>query len=259
MNWSQKRKTKISTIVMSVIIFILGVFVYNTFIKHTPTCSDIIKNQNERGTDCGGVCARMCSFDVKPLLVTWQRPIHISGNVYSVVAYIENQNKTGGIQKLDYEIRVYDEKNILASDPVTGSTFISPNQKTAIIETPIVIGNRKPKTAFITFIQPMMWETVQNTWDETFITSSQETITDKDTLPKLSAVLSNNHPTHDFINIPVVALVYDVSGNLITASQTTVDILPHQGNTMVDFSWQQAFERPVGLVEIIPRVNPFLK
>ena len=66
MNWSQKRKTKISTIVMSVIIFILGVFVYNTFIKHTPTCSDIIKNQNERGTDCGGVCTHMCSFDVKP-------------------------------------------------------------------------------------------------------------------------------------------------------------------------------------------------
>ncbi len=91
MDWSSSHKIKIIASISAIAFVIVAIFVYVKFIKHEPTCFDQKQNQDERGIDCGGICSIMCLADTKPLIPLWTRPIKITGDVFSVVSYIENQ------------------------------------------------------------------------------------------------------------------------------------------------------------------------
>ncbi len=257
MDWGTQRKTKIIVIIALLAFSGIGFFVYQTFFNVPQTCFDRIQNQDERGIDCGGVCELMCVNDVTPLLVLWQRPVLVSGDVYSAVVYVENQNKNAGIKKLEYEIKLYDDKNILVGAPILGTTFIGPLQKKAIIETGIVVGNRIPKTVFTTFNKPIIWSKTTGDQNNNYLQSTNETISDSATFPKLSALITNTHNRTDYHDLSVIALVYDTIGNIMGVSKTTVDTLPHNTSETVYFTWQRPFASPVGTVEVLPLDNPF--
>lgn len=259
MDWRTQRKSMIITILLIIGLSIIGTIVYRLFFNVPETCFDRLRNQNERGIDCGGVCELMCMNDVTPLITLWQRPVLVSGDVYSAVVYVENQNKSAGIKKLDYEIKLYDDKNILVGAPIQGTTFIGPLQKKAIVETGIVVGNRIPKTVFITFAKPIIWSKTTGEQNNNYINSDAETITDSTIFPKLSAVLTNTNNHTDYHDLSVVALVYDTIGNIMGVSKTVVDELAHGKSETVYFTWQQPFTRPIGTIELLPLDNPFTK
>lgn len=257
MDWGTRRKFTIIAVLFLIVTIVGMYFIYIFFIREVPTCTDGKRNQDERGIDCGGVCVKMCTADALPLVTVWQRVVPISDGVYSAAAYIENQNKTGGIRKLRYEMKVYDKKNILITEPIMGETYIGPNQKTVIIENNIYVGNSIPQTVFFKWLPPITWERTLPGWENIYIKSDSEKIADSTTAPKISARLINTHPTYDYVNLPVAILVYNNQGNLLTLSNTLVDILPHQGDAMVYFTWQKPFTESVGTIEIIPLINPF--
>src|SRR4051812_17152322 len=116
MDWSTRKKLGCFGMIAVVVAIILAYFIYQNFIKTVPTCFDGIKNQNERGIDCGGVCTLVCPMDVKSIVPIWSRVFHTAGDVYSVVSYVENQNQDAGVKQIDYEVRIYDDHNILAGD-----------------------------------------------------------------------------------------------------------------------------------------------
>jgi hypothetical protein len=257
MDWGTRRKLTVIAIFISILVLIGMYFFYIIFIKKPETCSDAIRNQNERGIDCGGVCDRMCNNDVSPVITMWQRPVKITDGVYSAIAYIENKNQNAGIQKLSYEMRMYDEKNVLITEPVYGETFVTPNSRSAIIENNIITGNTVPKTVFFTWKGYTGWDRVKKYPDQSFITSTDVTTKDIETSPKISATLNNKHTDYDYKNLPVIVIVYDSEKNIITTSNTLVDMLPHQSSKKVYFSWQLPFVVKPARVEIIPRINPF--
>lgn len=258
MDWSTKHQMKIIAVLVAIVVMIVAIFVYYKFIKHTPTCSDGIKNQDERGVDCGGLCSLMCLSDVKPLIPLWTRPIKITGDVYSVVSYIENQNTGNGVEKVPYEIRMYDDKNILVSQPIQGSTFIGPNDRTAIFETGIKVGNRIPKTAYLKFLETPKFTRIDSRWNDQNLVVEGDAFTDLDTVPKLSATVRN--PTLEtYQKIPVVAIIYNTDGNVIGSSQTFIDSIGPEESTTVYFSWPEPFSGTPARREIIPRVDPFIQ
>lgn len=256
MDWSTRHKVMIIGALSAITLAIAAVFVYFKFIKHDPTCFDKKQNQDERGIDCGGVCSLMCSADVKPLLPLWTRPIKITGDVYAVVSYIENQNKGNGAERASYEIRMYDDKNILATEPIKGTTFIGPNDRTAIYETGIKVGNRIPKTAFITFSQPLVFTRIPDQFNDQNLVIENDVLTDTDTMPKLSANVRNT-TFATFQNVPVVAIIYDINGNAIATSQTVIDQIGSEETISVYFTWPEPFTGTPARREIIPRINPF--
>lgn len=258
MDWSTRHKMKYIGTLIAIALVIIGIFVYQKFIKHTPTCQDKIQNQDEQGIDCGGICNLMCIADTKPLIPLWTRPVHIVGDVYSVVSYIENQNIGNGVKKIPYEIRMYDERNILVAQPIRGETFIGPNDRTAIFETSIKTGNRVPKTAFLKFLEAPQFIRTPSIFNEQNIVISNDVLTDIDTVPKLSAVVKNA-TLETFNTIPVVALIYDVNGNVIGASQTFIDELNPEESTNVYFTWPEPFIGVPAKREIIPRLDPFIQ
>lgn len=233
-----------------------GYFVYQNFFKTEPTCFDGVKNQDERGIDCGGACALVCPMDAKTIVPVWSRVFPIAGDVYSVVAYVENQNVDAGVKKVGYEFRVYDDQNILVGDPVSGSTFIGPNDKTAIYASPVKSGNRTASNVFFRFTEAPVFTVIDKRYSVPQLSVRNTDLSDLAASPKLSADIVND-TLFDYRNIEVVAVLYDADGNAVNASDTFVDDLPQQSSKKVFFTWPVKFDRPVTRIEIIPRVNPF--
>lgn len=258
MDWGTSRKIKIIGTIVSIIILIISLVVYFKFIKQDPTCFDGKQNQDERGIDCGGVCNLMCRADIKPLIPLWTRPLKITGDVYSVVSYIENQNMGNGVKSVPYELRLYDDKNILVSEPIKGETFIGPNDRTAIFETAIKVGNRIPKTAYLKFLQQPQFIKIEDRFNDQNLVAENDVLSDLETSPKLAGVVRNK-TTETFTSIPVVAIVYDTDGNALAASQTIIDEIGPEESINVYFSWPEPFSGTPARREIIPRINPFIQ
>lgn len=258
MDWSTRKKMGCIGIVIALVAAITGYFVYQKFFNVEPTCFDGKQNQNERCIDGGGICARVCPMDAKTVVTRWSRVFHTTGDVWSVLAYLENQNTTAGIQKVNYEFRVYDSDNILAGEPVTGSTFIGPNERTAVFESPVKTGNRVPTSVFFKFTSVPDWTTTDKKYTVSQLSSANTDLTDVDTSPKLSADIVNN-TLFDYKDIQVVAILYGADGNAINASSTFMELIPQQSTQKVYFTWPEKFDKPVTKIEIIPRVNPFIQ
>ena len=258
MDYSTRKKVGCIGIIAAVIAVILGYFVYKTFFNVAPTCFDGKQNQNERCMDGGGVCARVCPMDAKTIVPRWSRVFHTAGDVWSVLAYVENQNVTAGVQKINYEFRVYDSENILAGEPITGTTFVGPNERTAIFESPVKTGNRTPTAVFFKFTTAPDWMTTDKKYTIPQLGSANTVLTDMEKAPKLSADIINN-TMYDYSKIEVVAILYGDDGNAINASSTFIDSLPQQSTQKVYFTWPSKFDKKVTKIEIIPRLNPFIQ
>lgn len=257
MDWSTRKK--IGCFGMIAIAFILGggYIIYTTFIKVTPTCFDGKQNQDERGVDCGGACQKVCPMDAKTIVPLWYRTFEITPGVHSVVAYVENQNISAGTEKINYEIRVYDNENILASEPIVGSTFIGPNEKTVLFESPIQTGNRVPKNVFFRFTTNPVWKTVDARFQKPQLSSRNVLYSDLTTAPKLSVDIVND-TLFDYTDIPVVVLLYGADGNVVHVSKTQLDRINQQSFETVSFTWPKPFTTTITRTEVIPRVNPFI-
>lgn len=258
MDWASRNKMKWYAGFGLIALIMIGYFVYITFIRVVPTCSDGKQNQNERGIDCGGICARVCSFDAKTIVPLWSRAFPITKGVYNVVAYIENQNQTAGTRKINYEFRVYDEDNILAAEPITGSAFVGPNDRTAIFETPVLTGNRIPKNVFFRFTENPIWEKVDVRYQVPQLMTSNIILTEEDTAPKLTATI-NNETLFSYQDIEIIALLYNDVGNVLQVSKTHLDIIAEQTSENIYFTWPEPLKEKVARIEIISRINPFIQ
>lgn len=258
MDYSTRKKMGCIGLITVVAAAILGYFIYKTFFNVAPTCFDNKQNQNERCIDGGGVCSRVCPMDAKTIVPRWSRVFHTAGDVWSVLAYVENQNPTAGVQKINYEFRVYDSENILAGEPITGTTFVGPNERTAIFESPVKTGNRTPSAVFFKFSSVPEWTTTDKRFTIPQLGSANTQLTDVDRAPKLSADIINN-TLFDYKEVEVVAVLYGDDGNAINASKTFIESIPQQSTQKIYFTWPQKFDKVVTRIEIIPRVNPFIQ
>lgn len=253
MSWAGKRQI---LYILTILLF-LGVIsaypIYAIFIKHTPTCSDNIQNQDEIGVDCGGVCPRACLDQVvdQPL-ISWARVFPVSGSIYNLVAYIQNPNVTYIGSPTRYLFKVFDKDNTLidvAEDTVsTPPTHIYP-----IFEQGFNAGKKIPDHVTFEFIENVVWFKYKGLKSELNVT--EEVLSNATTTPRLDATISNK-TTNVYKDIEVVAILYDDAGNAIQVSRTFIPILADNDSTHVSFTWPNAFDRPVATIEIIPKV-PF--
>jgi len=81
-------------------------------------------------------------------------------------------------------------------------------------------------------------------------------LTDPLSSPKLTAVIDNK-TLREIKDFDVFAVLYDATGNVMTASKTHVDILPKNGQTSVVFTWPKPLpERPTRY-DVFPQLNVF--
>jgi hypothetical protein len=254
MSWAARKQFNYFLVVVGFFVLIAALVIYPQLNK-APTCNDGVQDGAEQGIDCGGSCQKYCPTQVSPVIVKWARVFNVSDNIYSMVAYVENQNADAGIPMINYEFRVYDSDNVYLGSR-SGTTFIDPNSATAIFEGSFDAGLRIPKRVTFAFTSAPSFIKVPKNFVALPVFGEAGSLSDADTLPKLNGTVSNE-TLMTFPNVEAVALVYDAFGNVIHASKTVIDSLPAQSKQSVFYTWREPFSGTPLREEIIPRVNIF--
>lgn len=255
MTWALKRQI---LYIAGLVIFISSIALYFLwpYFNKPPTCTDGKQNGTESGIDCGGNCPLACSNEVDKLSVFWSRAFEVVPGRYNAVAYIENQNDNQAINKIKYRFRFADKDNLYIGKR-EGETFVPPRGKFAIFEPAINLGNSVPVYTSFEFIEQPVWINVpKEKVDQLTIGVNDISFENEDTIPKLTATLENNS-LFTIPNIDAVAILYDESGNALTASSTKIDSLSSEGKKLVYFTWRNPLVKKVITKEIIPLYNIF--
>ncbi len=253
MTWAFKRQIfDVSLILIFLLVF--GSLILYPKLNKPPSCTDNKQNGSETGVDCGGLCARACIEEVDPLSVLWSRAFKVVPGRYNAVAYIENHNPTTVVNKINYRFRFADENNIYIGKR-EGSAFIPASGKFAIFEPAIDMGNSVPVYTTFEFTQAPQWTQVsKEKLDQLKIIISKMSLVDQTTSPKLSASIENSS-LFIILEVDIVAILYDASGNAITASRTYLDVLSGEEIKDINFTWPEPLTGDVVSTEIIPMYN----
>lgn len=255
MNWAHKRQLMYFLVVLAVAVLIVVWIIVKVFFSSDPTCFDGKHNADERGVDCGGSCVLVCPNDAQNPVILWSQTARVTDEVYNVVAYVDNQNVAAAIYEIPYEFKLYDQDNVLLAER-RGTTFLGPNQRTAIFEPGLIVGGRTPAFTNFEFLATPTWHRPEERFARKLLTVARTELTQLDTRPKLTGQV-RNHNTFDMNNIDVVAIVYDQAGNVLATSQTYVDRIAQGDMHTVSFTWPGPFDGVAVRTEIIPRMNPF--
>ncbi len=252
MEWATKRKLAYILSFFGIIFIIAGA-TYFLHIYKPPSCTDGIQNQEEMGVDCGGPCTIICSNLVSQPIILWQRSFESAHGYYNAVAYVENPNMNLGVAEVYYSFKLYDSRGIFIVER-QGKTFLVPNERFAIFEQVLSVGEIIPKTTTFTFTRFSPWTKISR--EKTPLTVGGPQLSGMDTKPKITASLQNKSLV-PVKNINVTAVVYDSNENAIGASATVVDVIPPDSSYDIVFTWLQPFSATPQREEIIPRINPF--
>lgn len=248
-SWSQRRKASYS---LGIIIFLFIVLVLPAYLLlyKKPTCFDNKKNGGEKGVDCGGPCANLCRSQYLEPNVRWAQSIQVKPGLYNALAYIENPNIDAGVDSVEYIFKIKDKDGVLIYER-KGKTFIPPNRSFAVFEGGILTGEKIPTKVTFEFTSYSVWKKLEN--KEAGLSIMNEKISNEDESPRLDATLENN-TIQPILNIEVVVIAYDESGNALGFSRTFIDKINKGESQNITFTWPNPFGSSVAKIEIIPRV-----
>jgi Mg-chelatase subunit ChlD len=218
----------------SVMLALIGTGLYFMYGYQAPNCLDGFMNGVERGIDCGGGCARICTMDVSQPYVKWVKSFRVSEGLYNAVAYLENRNVNAGVSNLSYTLKLYDEDGLITERK--GETPFPPNTLYPIFEGRISTGERIPTETVIEFDPDSIWvEAVLN--GDQYKTERRE-LTGADRKPVLTATLKNE-TLDESRDVDIVATIFDAQGTPLTASRTKIPSFPGRASKDVTFTWPE--------------------
>lgn len=156
MVWAERRKLAYTSGVL-LFIGLVGFAIFHKVTNVVPSCFDHKKNGDETNIDCGGGCLQYCPNELINPKVRWSRSFEITPGVVHAIAYIEHSYPAASARKMGYSFKLYDAKNVLITER-TGTTYLGPMGRTAIVETLIPTGNIAVAATRFSFIEPIAWE-----------------------------------------------------------------------------------------------------
>ena len=245
MSWASRRRTTYLSGVLLFFVITIGVPLFFYFYK-PASCFDGKQDNGETAVDKGGECNVLDERSLSPSSTSWARSFSVRGGFYNAVAYIENPNEAAGVISAPYRFRLYDENNVEIAER-EGRAFIMPGTITPVFEGQIETGNRVVAHTFFEFTAPLVWRRTTDTAG--IIKVSGRVITDTATMPRITAVAKNTSVS-DVKNYTFVAVVFDISGNAMAASETALQRIQAGKEAELTFTWPDAFTRAVGHVDI---------
>lgn len=250
LSWSGKRKLAILLFLFVLFGTPASLYIYKNMQK-PPSCQDGIQNQDERGVDCGGICRIACFANVKAEPdIQWARAYYVAKGAYNLVAYIQNPNIDYISQPAKYVFKVYDENNVLVATR-EGIVGIPTSKIFPIFEATINTGEAIPKLVTFEFVEPVTW--IEYFGNKPELEVVEQRLSRVDTAPKLDVKISNK-TLNSYINIEVVAIIYNEEGNGILSSRTFIDNIGDKGEASVVFTWPEPITFKPSRIEVIPNL-----
>lgn len=246
--WSARRRI----IYLLFTFLVLGLFGagFYYFYQPAPTCLDGVKNQDEVGVDCGGVCPTVCSQEVTALRILWSRVFPVGNNRYDAVALVKNPNPRHGIQRFDYLFKIWDQDNLLISTR-RGASSIFPDEELIISQNRLEVGQRVPTRATLEFSATPVWQKMDREFPNLSFSDKQLTLTPT---PQLTAKVKNLSLT-DLRQLTVTAVLSDENLNALAISSTVLENLPKGESAEIFFNWPASFSGSVSFVDLYEHFN----
>jgi len=176
-----------------------------------PSCFDGIRNQNEEGVDCGGLCTLACKKEplYESISALNTRLIEISKLSYDVLGFIENKNADFGSPVFGYEFIFLDASSVPVASR-RGTSYILPREKKKIAEQRIETDRKVHSVKLDTFdekwIEVDEFENVNlNIRDKIFSPIEESAVGEAS---KASGVVVNN-TGFDFDQVDIVVILMD--------------------------------------------------
>lgn len=260
MTWAARRQL-LYFFYLIVVVGIIAFLVIRNATHMEPTCYDGKRNGDEVGIDCGGACTFYCRDELQEPKLRWRRFFEVAPGLVHAVAYIEHSYPSAAAQTVPYTFYLYDEKNNLITAR-SGTTYLGPMGRSAIVETLIPVGNSVPSVARFEFSNPIPWEKISGSFSQAVIKTDRTLLESFATDAsgsvgtRLTATLDNQSRI-SFEDIDVVAILYDKNDNAIAVSKSVLSSLKAQESATVYFTWPTRLDKDTVRVEVIPRINPF--
>lgn len=237
MDWATKRKIQYFSIIVGLVL-VFFVIPFYFFIYEPPTCFDGTKNGKETGVDCGGDCRLLCPAEAIDPILRWDpRIFKISEGVYSVLAYIENPNISAEVRRAPYTFKIYDRDGIVITER-KGDTFIPKGKTFAVFDGNFSLGERIPFRVTFDF-GPLVW--TRDTEPDPDISITNKALMNEETEPRVEASIENKTQER-LLNIELIAIIFDATGNAVASSRTFVEQLDRGQISDVFFTWPLPFE-----------------
>jgi len=255
MDWATKRKLEyFIIIVLAILMFV--VLPFYLWIYQAPTCFDGRKNGGETGVDCGGNCRLLCPNEILEPQVKWDpRAFKVTGDQYSLLAYIENPNVSAEVISAPYTFKVYDSSGSLIVEK-NGNTTIPRGKDFAVFDGNISLGNRNPSKVTFEFGN-LVW--TRTLVEDPEISVENKALMKEETTPRVEATVKNLSLA-SISNLELVVIIFDGGGNAIATSRTFIPRLNSAESTDVVFTWPEPFvtkaqvcENPVSIALAIDR------
>lgn len=237
MSWAARRRLIYGGTAVVIMALLTSLFFFKFFYR-APTCSDGIKNGEETGIDCGGSCVNLCSAETLDPIVLWSKIFNISGDVYTLVSYVENPNLNSKNERANYEFRIYDDSNKLITVK-EGQTSIPKGKKFAVFENGLVLKGSKPKSVEMEFTAFSSW--VKDTGKDPEVTLKYGTLTSTSTIPRISGTVANDS-TLNIKELELAVFVLDGNQNVVAASRSFVENLTKKSTQDFVFTWPKPFD-----------------
>ncbi len=236
-SWSTKRRLVYGSIVMVPLMILTAIVSVSFFTAGKSSCTDGLQNGSELGVDCGGSCAKRCELEIVKPTILWSRLFPVSGDVYTAVAYVDNQNRTLKNTQARYIFRVYDEKTKLLTSK-EGVTTLPANKRVAVFEFGLVVRNGVPKKVDFEFVSLGTWQTPTQPDHSVSITNS--TLLSTSTTPRIEGTVTNTGLTA-ISSLELSAFVLDNKDNVVGASRTFVEDINPKASSFFAFTWPKPF------------------
>lgn len=244
--WAFRRRVEY---IVGLLVFftLVGSGIYYMFGYQSPTCFDNTQNGKERGIDCGGVCQRMCLFEIQAPRVLWTKAFKIVDGQYNAVAYIENGNKEVGTKSLPYTITLSDNTGVIVER--SGVTLMPPDGVYPIFEGRIQTGSRVPTRADIVFTdeQNVVWVPADTGRDKFSVV--ERDLADADNKPRLTTQIRNSLLS-ETKEVEIIATLFDSKGKPLTAARTVVEYFKGRSTEKVVFTWPEPIAKTLRSCEV---------
>lgn len=243
-SWAFFRRLQYAAGFGLIIAVIVSIF-YFSYFHEAPTCLDNRQNGDEKGTDCGGSCTRICAFETTAPEALWARSFRVADGQYNAVAYIENRNRVAATPEFSYTFLLYDEQGLITER--TGTSILPPDSVYPVFEARIDTQGRVPTQTFIELDPVELWLPAEVGRDQFSITDRK--LSNADDKPKLEAKIRNNELT-PASEVEVVATIFDARGNALTSSRTFIDDFEPRSEATAVFTWPEPIAKTVRSCEI---------